>query len=515
MDRRIVVPLYSLLETRDNPTVLIDKDYRIVAANKAYCASYGVPTDEIVGKACHEVSHRSDKPCHLNGEQCPHQEVFATAAPCEALHTHIDFQGQPDHVRILAHPIHDADGQMYLMESIHRLAPKLDINCEEMRMAGKSPAFLQFFEELSTAARTGASVWLYGESGVGKELAARFVHEHSGRAGKAYVELNCASIPESLCESELFGYEKGAFTGGQRAKRGLFELADGGTLFLDEIGDLPLAMQGKLLRVLDSGEYRRLGAENTHKCDVRVVAATNRDLVQMVREGSFRQDLYYRIAGYKVAIPPLRERRSDIPAIAQLVLGHLAKETGVVYRLTQEALDSLLAYDYPGNIRELRSVLVKASARCTHGVIHPDDIDFGHVPGCTCTQEFPPVSRQPVEEGADPVPRYGRRSTDRSDVPVPAPAIIRELARRADDAPPPLAGEPDHRLDRFEEQSIRTLIQQYGKRRIVAEKLGISERTLYRKLKKYGLETVGGWVVVLWTGEMMQTLVPAAWVLIA
>lgn len=335
---------------------------------------------------------------------------------------------------------------------------------------------------------------------MGKELAARFVHEHSNRAGKAYVELNCASIPESLCESELFGYEKGAFTGGQRAKRGLFELADGGTLFLDEIGDLPLAMQGKLLRVLDSGEFRRLGAENTRKCDVRVVAATNRDLAQMVKEGTFRQDLYYRIAGYKVAIPPLRERRDDIPAIAQLVLGHLTQETGVVYRLTQEALGKLLDYEYPGNIRELRSVLVKASARCRHGVIHPDDIDFEHMPGCTCTQEFP----EPVTPEGEPV-RYGRRSTDRAGgSPAPSPAL--GLARRADDSPADATDERDLRLDRHEEQSIRLLIQQYGKRRIVADKLGISERTLYRKLKKYGLDKLTHASLVVCAAETLQVL---------
>lgn len=503
MDRHIVVPLYSLLETRDNPTVLVDKDYRIVAANKAYCESYGVPSDQIIGKCCHEVSHRSERPCHLNGEQCPHQEVFATAMPCEVLHTHIDFQGRPDHVRILAHPIHDADGQMYLMESIHRLAPRLDINCEEMRMAGKSPAFLRFFENLSTAARTTASVWLFGESGVGKELAARFVHEYSPRAGKPYVELNCASIPESLCESELFGHEKGAFTGGQRAKRGLFELAGGGTLFLDEIGDLPLAIQAKLLRVLDSGEFRRLGAENTHRCDVRVVAATNRDLAQMVKEGSFRQDLYYRIAGYKVAIPPLRDRRDDIPAIAQLILSHLTKETGVVYRLTQDALSKLLEYAYPGNIRELRSVLVKASARCKHGVINPDDIDFEHVPGCVCTQEFPSTENPSVESSVEP--RYGRRSTDRPDGGAGSGAVSL-LARRAGDAGPSDQDDTDLRLDRHEEQSIRNLIRQYGTRRIVAEKLGISERTLYRKLKKYGLDTLTHASVVVCAAETMQLM---------
>ncbi len=502
VDRRIVIPLHSLLETRDNPTVLVDRDYKIVAANKAYCDSYGIPQDQIVGKACHEVSHRSQVPCHQNGEQCPHQEVFATAGPCEVLHTHYDFQNRPDHVRILAHPLHDADGQMYLMESIHRLAPRLDINCGEMRMAGKSPAFLQFFEELSTAAKTRAAVWLYGESGVGKELAARFLHEHSARASKPYVELNCASIPESLCESELFGYEKGAFTGGQRAKRGLFELADSGTLFLDEIGDLPLSMQGKLLRVLDSGEYRRLGSETSHKCDVRVVAATNRDLAQMVREGTFRQDLYYRIAGFKVVIPSLRERRDDIPAIAQLVLSHITKETGIAYRLGQSALEKLVAHDYPGNIRELRSVLVKASARCKHGVIHPDEISFEHLPGCNCTQaELPDAQAYPqlaasalTSEVQTPSTRYGRRSTDQPGAFVQA--VVTQQVRRSTDkqsmADQTMEVDLDHSLARIEEVSIQKLLEQFGNRRIVADKLGISERTLYRKLKKYGLDALSG-----------------------
>ncbi len=453
MNRSIVIPLFSLLETRENPTVMIDRNYRIVAANKSYCTSYGIPQDEIVGKTCHEVSHRSHQPCHLNGEQCPHQEVFASAVPCEALHTHIDFEGRPDHVRIKAHPLHDADGQMYLMESIHRLAPRLEFNCEEMRMAGKSPAFLKFFEELSTAARTAASVWLYGESGVGKELAARFLHEHSSRGKKPYVEMNCASIPESLCESELFGHDRGAFTGSVGVKRGLFELADGGTLFLDEIGDLPMSIQAKLLRVLDSGEFRRLGAETTRKCNVRIVTATNRDLAQMVHDGEFRQDLYYRIASYKVNIPPLRQRKEDIPAIAQIVLGHLSKETGLVFRLAQDALRRLTSHDYPGNIRELRNVLIKASAKCRHGVIHATDINFDHLPGCVCTQD------------------------------IPAPPPVSETA----DAPGADGDDSSETLSELEKLKISQLLAQHHNRRIVADKLGISKRTLYRRIKQYGL----------------------------
>lgn len=499
---KIVIPLHSLLETRDNPTVLVDHDYSIVAANKAYCDSYGVPQDDIVGKKCYEVSHRSNKPCHMNGEQCPHHEVFATGGAYEVLHTHYDFQNRPDHVRIRAHPIHDSKGQMYMMESIHRLAPRIEINCDEMRMTGNSPAFLRFFEEISTAAKTRAAIWLYGESGVGKELAARFLHENSARASKAYVELNCAAIPESLCESELFGYEKGAFTGGLRAKRGLFELADGGTLFLDEVGDLPLSMQGKLLRVLDSGEFRRLGSESIQHCDVRVVAATNRDLAQMVRDGAFRQDLFYRIAGFKVSIPTLRERQSDIPALAQLLLAHLTKDTGIVYKMTQDALEKLVTYDYPGNIRELRSVLIKASAHCKHGVIQTDDVSFEHLPGCDCTQADPRSSEATAAQhnlasaasatDLKPAQHFGRRRSDRPGTAIPAtqePGSAQRTPSRSGDPVSALEAENDLSLSRNEELSIKKLLGQFSNRRVVAEKLGISERTLYRKLKKYGLDT--------------------------
>jgi transcriptional regulator with PAS, ATPase and Fis domain len=504
MERKIVIQLHSLLETRDNPTVLIDSNYRIVAANKAYCSSYGVPQNQIIGKACHEVSHRSSVPCHQNGEHCPHQHVFATSSPCEVLHTHYDFENKPDHVRINAHPIHDAGGQLFLMESIHRLAPKLDINCEEMRMAGKSPAFLKFFDNLALAAKSVSSVWLFGESGVGKELAARFLHEHSSRAKKPYVEINCAALPESLCESEMFGHEKGAFTGSLRAKRGLFELADGGTLFLDEIGDLPLSMQGKLLRVLDKGEFRRLGSETTLKCDVRIISATNRDLAQMVKDGSFRQDLFFRIAGFKVVIPPLRERREDIPAISELILSHLSRDAGLIYKLTRDALKKLLDYDYPGNIRELKSVLIKATAQCKHGVIHADEISYDHLPGCGCTQDTPtqavggPISSEAKSPAAatdlsvKPSVNYGRRKTDIPGNPQPVAnsGAAGQFTRRNSDKPAAREERTDNNLASIEKQEILKLLGLYDNRRIVADKLGISERTLYRKLKKYGLEKI-------------------------
>lgn len=490
MHDSILVQLQSMLDTRDNPSVVVDREYRIVAANAAYCASYGVPEDAIVGKSCHEVSHRSSHPCHMNGEACPHQTVFSQHQPSEVLHTHVDFQGRPDYVRIHAYPLSGGRGQAYLLESIHRLAPKLEIGYGEMRMVGNSPAFLRFFEELATAARADLPVWIYGESGVGKELAARFLHEHSSRAGKAYVKLDCTSIPESLCESELFGYEPNAFTNVHRSKSGLFELADGGTLFLDEIGDLPLAVQGKLLRVLDNGEYWPLGADKAMRCNVRVVAATNRDLRQMVSEGSFRQDLYYRIAGDKVSIPPLRERKEDIAAISGLILQRLESESGQQYSLGRSALDALMAHDFPGNIRELRNVLIKAAAHCERGVIEVGDIDFQHPPGCGCV----PIADMPAGEPAQ-----------RADAQLAGDGAAVHAAQETGEIG------PLYPLQQYEETSIRRLIHQFGNRRVVAQKLGISERTLYRKLKKYGIETLKSGAAILALAEYMAYMPVAVW----
>jgi transcriptional regulator with PAS, ATPase and Fis domain len=227
---------------------------------------------------------------------------------------------------------------------------------------------------------------------------------------------------------------------------------------------------------------------------VRVVAATNRDLAQMVREGSFRQDLFYRIAGFKITIPTLRERKMDIPILAQLLLKHLTKETGIVYKMSKDALEKLVAYDYPGNIRELRSVLIKASARCKHGVIETDEVSFEHLPGCACTQAVPtPVNgggaqhATSVSPGTEPAPaRYGRRSSDRPGAPVPE--TLRHESRRGTDKAGEQETEADLSLARNEELSIQKLLEQFSNRRVVAEKLGISERTLYRKLRKYGLD---------------------------
>jgi len=448
------IRIQSLVEAQDAPTVVIDRDYCIIAANAAYCTSYGVDPDEIVGRRCHEVSHHSEMPCHQNGEHCPHHEVFRTQKRFEVLHTHYDQHNHADHVRIKAYPLQDSDGAMYLMETIHRLAPSADFSCEEMKMVGRSPAFLGCVENMTVAARSDVPALLYGETGVGKELAARFVHDQSARKNKAFVELNCAAIPEALTESELFGHERGAFTGCLGRKQGLFELASGGTLFLDEIGELPLTMQAKLLRVLDAGEFRRVGGRDLVCTDARVIAATNQNLLSMVADGRFREDLYFRIAGIKVNIPPLRERRQDIPVLAEVLLQRACKQARRVCRLAKDAIDKLARYHYPGNIRELRNILQRAAALSNDGVIHAKHIHLG-------------------EQQARP---------------EALPFADRITIAPVNDAAPPVMTGSTPKLKDIEARYLEDLLTRHGgKRRAVAEAMGVSERTIYRRIKQLGL----------------------------
>lgn len=224
------------------------------------------------------------------------------------------------------------------------------------KIIGDSPAMRRLFEHVRKVMDTPVTVLVHGETGTGKELIASSLHDWSSRRGQMFVAQNCAAMPENLLESELFGHKKGSFTGATSDKKGLFALADGGTLFLDEIGELPLALQAKLLRVLQEGEYRPLGAARTETADVRVVAATNRDLEEEVREGRFREDLYYRLGVFPLKVPALRERREDIPLLAEYFLSKYAADFGrTLHGLAQSTKELLQAYDWPGNVRELEN----------------------------------------------------------------------------------------------------------------------------------------------------------------
>ncbi len=234
-------------------------------------------------------------------------------------------------------------------------------------IVGQSLVMRNLFSQMLKAAPTDATVLLLGESGTGKELVATSIHEHSFRREKLFLKLNCVAIPEGLLESELFGHEKGAFTGAVAQKKGKFELADGGTIFLDEIGDMPLATQAKLLRTLQEKEFERVGGNRPIKVDVRFIAATNKDLQALVKTGAFREDLYFRLNVFPLPIPPLRERREDIPLLCRHFLGG----TSIAKEISSEVLQLCLAYDWPGNVRELRNAIERASVLAGNGAIEP------------------------------------------------------------------------------------------------------------------------------------------------
>lgn len=447
--KKIPIELQSLIDAQENPFVLIDADYRIVAANRAYSSAYGIEHDSIVGRKCHEVSHHSKVPCHLNGEDCPHKQVFETRQPHQVLHIHYDQHDRPEHVRIKGSPVVGLDGKFYLGEAIFPIATRDELTCRDQTLVGRAPAFLACIENLTRTAQTDAPVLLLGESGVGKDLAARYIHQQSARRNGPYVVLDCPTISERHFESELFGHERGAFTGCVGRRHGLLEQADGGTLFLNEVSELPVSIQGRLLRTLETGEFRRMGGREVLRCDVRVVSSSIRDPRQLVAIGAFRPDLYYRLAGISVCIPTLRERREDIPALAEQLLSRICTAEKGRCRLAPDALEKLLAYDFPGNVRELQNILQRAAALTTSGIITADLIQL--------EQPLSPPQRAAMQQQT---------------------------------IQPAASGAPS--IQTVEAQYIADLLEQHqGHRATVADILGVSERTLYRKIKQYGLQSVG------------------------
>jgi len=258
------------------------------------------------------------------------------------------------------------------MEKVNT-ALSIEEDCAEGKfenIIGNSPGLKSVLAEVERVAPTDATALILGETGTGKELIARAIHNHSQRSGRPFIKLNCSAIPFDLLESELFGHEKGAFTGAVSQKIGRFEMADTGSLFLDEIGDIPLALQPKLLRVLQEQEFERLGSGRTHRINVRLIAATHRDLTEMVRRKEFRSDLYNRLNVFPVVLPPLRERRQDIPQLVSHFVEMFGRRMGRrINDIPEETLDAFTSYSWPGNVRELQNLIERAVIRSTNGVL--------------------------------------------------------------------------------------------------------------------------------------------------
>ncbi len=275
-----------------------------------------------------------------------------------------------------------------LRDENRRLKDELGRRYQLDNIIGRSAAMQEVFAAVMRVAPTRATVLLAGESGIGKDLIARAIHQHSPRREKPFVKISCSSLPENLMESELFGYEKGAFTGATASRAGRFEQADGGTVFLDEIGDVPPPVQVKLLRVLQEREFERLGSNKTIRVDVRVIAATNQDLRAALEQGEFREDLYYRLNVVPVNIPPLRERKEDIPAIVEHFMAKYAGESGGRVRgVTPAAVTKLAGYHWPGNVRELENIVQRAIVMSSGPMIGEGDIEIEAAPAAAASGE--------------------------------------------------------------------------------------------------------------------------------
>jgi two-component system response regulator HydG len=422
----------ALLESFTSPAALLDLDYGIQVANQAYRDLYG-DGRPLEKRHCYEVSHGFKVPCDQAGESCPIHASRESGERQRTLHVHHTPNGE-ELVDVETRPVRDAEGRVGSFLEIHRPTRVSGPGKGLHKLVGHSPAFVQTLSLLERVASSDTTVLLLGESGTGKDLVARAIHNASERGGKPLVPVECSGLTETLFESELFGHQRGAFTGAISSKIGLVEAAEGGTLFLDEIGDVPPVLQVKLLRLLETHMYRRVGSVEPRYADFRLICATNQDLKAMLSEGRFRQDLYYRVSIFPIALPPLRDRIEDLPLLTQKHLQHIQPRRKL--SLSDEALACLKAYWFPGNIRELHNVLERAALLCDGDSVLPQ-----HLP------------REVVEAQGS-----GENAADGSAEILPLHVV--------------------------EERYLRYVFARSANDRSnLARKLGISERTLYRKAK--------------------------------
>jgi PAS domain S-box-containing protein len=440
-----------LLDSLDEGIVVHDAFRRIYLFNRAAERITGLTRAEVLGRDCHAVF----APDGLCGQQCascrgselPHER-------CEYQTTFTRADGGERRLRVVLNPVVlDDAGAPGVIASLRddtevaELRQRLHTSRSFHGMVGVSRPMQEIFETIRQAAAADFPVLIGGESGTGKELVANAIHNESRRQGGPFVPVSCGALPETILESELFGHVRGAFTGAIRDKKGRFELADGGTLFLDEVGELSPAMQVKLLRVLQEKRFEKVGGERTIQVEVRIIAATNRDLRAMVQAGTFREDLYYRLAVVPLELPPLRDRREDIPHLVEQILADVRREYGkAIARVADDAMDRLLGYPWPGNVRELINAMQSASVRCTSDVIQ-----LAHLP---------PEVRQAGGPGfRGPLPRAGV-----------VPTAFHEGGLR--------------RACKLDTDLVTEALQRAGGNKVKAAKLlGVGRATLYRFLK--------------------------------
>jgi PAS domain S-box-containing protein len=376
--------------------LILDRDMRIVRANCAAAKFLGTSPDQLAGQLCHSVTHETCEP----SERCPCVKSVELGRRVESE----IYDGQRDAWFTLSvDPVFDEQGELrqfvYARKDItekkrnqraledaycqiQQLTERLEQENQYLRheiqpkrslggIVCESPALAAVLQQVERVATTSSTVLISGETGTGKELIASAIHEQSSRCGRVMYRINCAALAPTLIESELFGREKGAYTGALTKQMGRFELADGSTLFLDEVGELPLELQAKLLRVLQEGTFERLGNPETVHVDVRIIAATNRDLAQATREGKFREDLFYRLNVFPIHVPPLRERLEAIPALVWSLIDEFSRAMGkTIESVPRRTMEALQHYSWPGNIRELRNVIERSMIMCDGPVLH-------------------------------------------------------------------------------------------------------------------------------------------------